>query len=83
MKLLVKQFETASLRCVGIKLQKEKTKTWNRAGVVPDNIGEKQAPESSSMLSCNEKVRVASSDARRIEVFAQDLLVFRRFTVGS
>ena len=39
-KPLFKLLERALLRCAGIELHQGKTKTWNRAGVVPDNIGE-------------------------------------------
>ena len=39
-KLLFKLLERALLRCAGIELHQGKTKTWNRARVVPDNIGE-------------------------------------------
>ena len=39
-KPLFKLLERALLRCAGIELHQGKTKAWNRAGVVPDNIGE-------------------------------------------
>ena len=37
-KPLFKLLEGALLRCAGIQLHQGKTKTWNRAGVVPNNI---------------------------------------------